>query len=188
MVLEGRGMNSTQSTLVKRYAKAFLGVFKSSIQRKEIDQLEACAQFLENHHSWLFLCNLSLIPMQVKQRSIDAICKQYQLPAAYSMLFLLLIQHQRVFLLPDILCGIKKEFMQLSNIQVFTIESSCALSDAHMQALEKVLRQELPDADITCTYSVNPDLIAGLAISSTTLRWEKSVRNDLIALRNSVRC
>ena len=181
-------MNSIRSTLALRYAKAFLNVFKSTLGQQENASLEKCAQFLDSHLSWLFLCNLSLIPLASKERMIDEVCKQYGLVAAYTTLFLLLVQHQRVFLFSTILRIIKKEYMRDAKIYEFKVESSCILSVEQKISLEAALQQQLGDVTVDCDYCVNPALIAGIAVKSETLVWEDSIRKYLITIGNSVRC
>ena len=178
-------MNRLRDRLARRYARAFLNVFSSSLSPQDLESFKEMARFLTKHSHACFLMELSLLPEQTKIKAVTDLCKQFKLPAFCQKLWMLLIKHQRTSLLPEILYLIVDLHQHDAHIMTFTVSSSVDLSDQQKQKIEKFLHTHVKGS-VSCSYVLDKKLIAGIRLQSDSLLWENSVQGSLRMLHESL--
>ncbi len=179
-------MNGMYTTLSLRYSQAFMNVFGSSIVSTDVNALEACAQFFAEKTGLTFFLNISLIALDNKKRVLNDICERYKLSAPYNKMCMLLITHQRAILIPMVLRMIKDNYMKSKEIHIFSVTSSCELSEDQRRDIEEFLQKKL-SGTISCSYEIDKTLIAGVRVTNGTLLWEHSIKKRLIKFKNALR-
>lgn len=178
-------MNRLRDRLARRYARAFLNVFSTTLSSSDLENLKKMAKFLSKHSHACFLMELSLLPEDVKIKAIIDVCKRFNLSDPCHKLWLLLVKHQRASLFPDVLYLIVELYQRDANIMTFTVSSSMALSDHQKQKIEKFLHTHVKGS-VLCSYILDQKLIAGIRLQSDSLLWENSIQRSLRMLQESL--
>lgn len=179
-------MNGVKNILARRYAQAFLQVFSEKITKKDLDSFKQAGAFLKQRPHGMFLMELSLIPEDVKHRSLDELCQKFNLPQGCKKLCFLLIKSQRFSLLADVFSHIVAFKEQELAMTHFKVTSSSELSDTQKKQIIGFLDKRV-HGSIDCDYQVDTSLVAGIRLQSASLLWEKSVKKRLRALQESLR-
>ncbi len=164
--------------IARKYACAFINVFVDTLTMHDHDGIEAAEQFLRLHKRVLFFLTLPGLERAVKERALEIFADRFELSPSVRTLFSLLMKHNRLFLIPDILCYIIELFKEHKGIISFAINSSHELSSDNIAIIERFLAH-LTGKAIIYTYAVNNELIAGIRVQSTTMLWEYSIRKHL---------
>ena len=175
-------MISAQLILANQYAQAFLNVFSAQLATDDYEQLHKASCFLKNNDAARRFLRIPLIDMQEKKIVLEQLIQAFKLPDAMKRLIDLLLKHKRIYLLAEIFENMYQHYLTKNSIEFFTIKSSHALSDDEIRDIEKFLNKET-GKKIRSTVVVDPSLIAGLQLLSTTRLWEYSVRKQLNTLR-----
>ncbi len=179
-------MNMLHTTLALKYTKAFMNVFIEDITKKDIESLDQCAQFLSKKQDLLFFLNISLINTTEKERHIEKICETFNLSSPYKKLCMLVIQHQRSILLPIIFIMIKDLYMKIKKEYHFTITTSQELTAIQKIDVQNFLKHNV-SGNISCEYTIDLSLIAGIRMSNGVLLWEDSIKKRLKKFKNALR-
>lgn len=176
-------MNVARQLLAKRYATAFLNVFFKELSAEAIEHLQALATFMKNHSEGLFYVKLSCIKQSIKQEVLFKLFEKFDLAdEPYRRLLALLAHDRRLFLLPLIIEHILILYKERAGILDATIASSHPLEHAYQQKLEQLIKETLHKT-IHYHYTISPALIAGVRLTTNSLLWEYSVRQQLLALK-----
>jgi F0F1-type ATP synthase delta subunit len=123
---------------------------------------------------------------EVKQNYVEYIVGQFELPPSLIKLALLLIDADRIYLLPHILQHVAQFYETKMNIMNMKVYTSHKLSvDLHVQ-VEQLL-STLCHATVHIFPVIEVNLIAGIRAHSKTVMWENSVRKTLKTLHAQVK-
>lgn len=172
--------------LAKKYAVAFLNIYEQTITYQDYQSFIQAEHFLKHHRKALFLFNIPLIKQSIKKNVLDEWRKKYILPESFNKLIDLLLMHQRLWLLPDIVQCLVQEYRFRNNILFFTISSSYQLEPSELEVLRDYLAQKTGKS-IDYVHTITPDtLIAGIRMQSSSYVWERSVGKQLKLMRRSL--
>lgn len=169
--------------IAKRYATAFLNVLGATLSRASIGNIEELASFMMNHRSAFFYVQLSSMDRQVKEQILLRLFERFSVKNELTPLVKLLAQHKRLFLMPVILVALVQSYLERHNIMRVTINSSHELSEEKVAALTMFLH-DISDKKIETQIEIDPALIAGIRMMSTTLLWEQSIAQQLRAMEH----
>jgi F-type H+-transporting ATPase subunit delta len=175
-------MTPSRTDISKKYALAFIHVFKQDLDGSILDKLKAAYEFLSKNTNMLFLLSSYDTTPEEKQKIATTFVDFFSFPQSMHKLIDLLLQKKHICLLADILrdayCCYKKE----NNIEDLEIRSSSILSEDD----QKILGQffiNLSDKKYRINIEQDADLIAGIRMQSDTLLWEHSVAKKMKKLR-----
>jgi F0F1-type ATP synthase delta subunit len=175
-------MTPSRIDVAKKYAVAYIHVFKHDIDSTVLDNLQRAVYFLSNHKNMLFLLSLYETTAEEKGRIILQFITAFNLPASLQRLMNLLLQNKDICMLADVLrdvyCFAKKEF-EIEDVMVSS-SSPVSLDD------QEVLLQffgALAHKKCRITIKQDAELIAGIRIQSDTWLWEHSVAKNMKKLR-----
>jgi F-type H+-transporting ATPase subunit delta len=178
-------MRRVETQLAKRYAQAFLNVFKDKISDATIETSEQLSILLKQHKHYLALLTVASCTPDIKQKILNTLLiKKGCLPRVYESLISLLIDHAREGLLSEVLHQIVQVYQQRHNILAFEIKSSHSVTDKELNGMGQFLAVQT-GCDIIYTHRVDPSLIAGVRMESSCYVWEYSVRNSIKSLQNT---
>ncbi|MFT6765927.1 MAG: ATP synthase F1 delta subunit [Alteromonas naphthalenivorans] len=178
-------MNRVANTLARRYARAFLNTFSDQVIAANLKNFKKAADYLKERPHAFFLMELSLLPDKVKVDAIDTLCNTFDLPVGCKKLCLLLIKDQRVSLLRDIFIFIVSLKEQALNIIHFDVASSHVLLETQKKEIKQFLDTHV-QGTVSCNYTIDESLIAGIRLQSSSLLWEKSVKKRLASLAQAL--
>jgi F-type H+-transporting ATPase subunit delta len=170
--------------VAKRYAQAFLHVYTTSINQQCIEKIEAFSASLYRKKETLAYLKIALIDSALKCSLLSKAAQEYQLGELLDPLFMLLAKAKRLEIIPSVLRFLCNEYYKKENILFFSIESSQQLTADQQSALEAFLRRKTKSS-IRTTYSLCPELIAGIRIQSSNYLWEDSLNKKLRAIHIS---
>jgi F0F1-type ATP synthase delta subunit len=175
-------MNSNERLLAKKYAVAWLNCFESQIDRPMCERMKAFGMALKEQLHGTALLKLPFMISGILDSCVELLFKRGDLPNQISPLLGLLKEHQRLFLLPEILTELEILYDQRHNIAVFNIVGSHALPATAVARITQFLHHKTGQ-EIIVHVDTDPSLIAGLRLRSDHLLWEYSIKQRLRALR-----
>lgn len=177
-------MREDQAILAKRYARAFINVFGDRISYDDCVTFQRVSATLRSHHGWLPFFQAPDMTDERREQMVIMLQEQLRMPAICERLINLLIDHNRMALLPDVCDAIARIFFDDHHVAVFAITSFPELTAEQVEYVRTFLADQL-DRRIMYSYQVNKRLIAGIRAQSSTVLWEYSL---LKKLRDAHKC
>lgn len=174
-------MNKTTAILVRKYARAFIGVFGDRLTSQTLERCLRAQEHVASYKQLDFFLKMPFIDDQIKKNALITILQANDLPDFFMSLLDLLVEHKRTFLLKPILGMIRSMGMELTHTAFFTISSSQQLTDQQYHDVESFLRKQTGCTIITKKI-IDPTLLAGMALKSDTYAWEHSLKQYLAKL------
>ena len=178
-------MNIKRSALAKKYAQAFLNSYPQAINSDTYETLQKATDYFNKQRAFFLILT---VPTLTFIQRLDALKKQFKpfkLPSEFYRLISLLLTQHRIMLLPDILQQIIRVYEQRHNIMEFNLKCSSPLTDTQQTALQNFIAQKT-GYQIKSKTIVDPTLIAGLRLQSSTRLWEYSIAKKLRTIKESL--
>jgi F-type H+-transporting ATPase subunit delta len=173
-----------QSSLAKKYARAFLSIAQDSITLATIDNMKSLAHYLKEHRETLFYLKLSSINDDIKQEVLKRLYARFELSSMLEGLTHLLAMHKRFFLLPSILEQIVKLYCEEKSIAEYKISSVVPLTESQKNSLHAFIGRKTGTTPLL-TYTLDPTLLAGIRVQGDLIVWEHSLRKQLRAIETA---
>lgn len=168
----------------KRYAIAFLNCYESELESKYIKGFSQLALFLKNNR-WIYAyLNISNISHATRLTLIEKLCSVIKLPSCTHKLILLLLERKKLTLLDSVLDQVALLYRMRKGEMAFTISTAHSLSDEEKDQIIQQLHN-LVTPLCTAHYVLDPSLINGIKIQSSTLLWERSVKKVIRSINLS---
>ena len=171
-------MSISSFKLARRYAQAFLNVFAPHPLPELLEKSEQFLNFLQNN-KLIFTRLSSLITDEtVQEKSFCMMVKSFNLGDAGKKLIMVLLQHKKIKLLPQILTLMILEGRNRRHEFLCEVATSHDLSQTAKESLSAALQAQL-GGTIIPTYRHDASLISGIRITGKTFLWEHSIAKKL---------
>jgi len=173
-------------TLIRRYAQ---GLINSAKNKKEFGSL--CAELgkfddLLSSNTQLKETLISpLLPVSKKKEIANLILERTSLGDKVKRFFLLLVENNRLVLLPEIRELLPMLWNEEQGIVTFEVSSVIPLNPSQKKRLEEKLAV-LEQRSVTLTYMIDPSLIGGLSIRKGNTVYDASIQGDLERLKQKI--
>lgn len=167
--------------IARKYAKAFINLFSDKLDLRipeDIDKINIFMSYLNDHIKSLFFADLKLISIEKRQEIFHTLIDKFELKSEFKKLTDLLVIHQRIFVLQDILKLIVQFYLDKANVIPFTVFTSHKISKDQEKALIKFLESKT-DKKVIIKPKLDKQLIAGIKAISSAFEWEHSIRQKL---------
>ncbi len=164
--------------IARKYSIAFLNIYIDKIDDNIFLNIEKTLNYLLYNHDVLSFFSLPNISLTDKTNLIEIFLKKFQLPDEFKNLILLLIKHNRITLITDVLKYISYVYQDMNNSMKFEITSVCKLSKSDINILENFLIKKT-GKKIIPVFKINKNLIAGISMQSDSQMWEFSINQQL---------
>ena len=164
--------------LSRKYARVFLHIFYPEPKSSPLEAYQNLLFFFKSHPGIIGLVANCPCPQQCYSQLEEFLIKKFELTNLEQKLFHRLLLDHKIILLPDILYHLIDLEHTRSNELVCTIETSHKLSSAWEQKLVKIF-ENMTNKKVISTILVQPKLICGLQMYSTTILYEHSVEKSL---------
>lgn len=164
--------------IARKYSIAFLNLYVDKIDDAALLNIQNTLNYLLYNHDLISFFSLPNVNLSDKAEFISLFLKKFQLPQEFKKLILLLIKHNRISLITDVLKYISYIYQDMTNSMKFEISSVCVLSESDMALLENFLFKK-SGKRIISVFKIDKDLIAGISMKSDLLFWDFSVRRKL---------
>lgn len=174
------------SVLARKYAAAFLEVYGNSMTPDDYHALQTFKHAWDTHPDWLRALTVPTLTHEKKIVLCTQMLAAYQVMPNCIKLVTLLANDKRESLLSkviDILCSL---YLQKAGIVECTLSSSHPLDEHERTIIQQFIAHQV-GYRIMYNYNVDPDLIAGIKITSDTFMWEYSVARQLREIELSSR-
>lgn len=171
-----------QRGVAKKYATAFLNVFGDQILLQDYHALLFTVDFLKKHYTALTLLSVPTISRAQKIYCIEKLFAHTQAPSLLLRVAKLLVEHQRIELLPLVCECIVQLYEKRNHIMPVTLTSFPALEAEQVKKIVNFLAEKTGQY-ITYTAHVDKKLIAGVRMQSGSFLWEYSIAQQLRVLK-----
>ena len=177
-------MIAERSTLVNRYAQAFLNAFDETITQKSYIAIQDAARFFSGKRSRFLLMTLTYVDDSTSKKIFSKVCECFGLGSSIKKLLLLIAKQRRQFLFPDILDRICLLYRRRNGIMSCRLTTSHPISEDDRKIIRKYLAEKT-GYKVWCNkcYCVDSSLISGIRLQSDSLFWEYSLRDRIDSVR-----
>lgn len=188
-------MNRKAERLARKYARAFLNLYISKLTEKQYEAFLNVHDILAQQKKVLFFLGLAMIPDELKHQALEKLFAPFDCGTQFHRLVLLLLESQRIHLLPLVLNGIIQGYREAHGIVHVLAATSHSLKVAQVQALgaffKELLKAQGPAytkqvTTVQLETKVTPQLIAGLKIQGANFLWEYSIDKQLRQIEQSL--
>lgn len=172
--------------LARKYASAFLEVYGTTMTLDDYHALQSFKHVWDTHPDWLSALTVPTIDHEKKIILYKQMLAAYHVMPDFIKLIALLVSNKRESLLSkvlDILCSL---YVQKAGIVECTLASSHPLDEHERTIIQQYIAHQV-GYRIMYNYKVDPDLIAGIKVTSPTFMWEYSVARQLREIELSSR-
>jgi len=171
-------MNEEYALLCRRYATAFLNIYGCRLSIGDCKALKDAETVLRAHRSWLVFFDLPDLTDEKREQMIATLIEQLHLPKVLKKLLILVDDHRRIWLLPEMINSLTKLFLERNNLLSFTIMSYPSLSDEQLTTIKDFLMNKT-GKQVLYVSKEDGRLIAGIRALSGELLWEYSIKKKL---------
>lgn len=181
-------MNRKAERLARKYARAFLNLYINKLTQNQYEAFLNVHDILVQQKKVLFFLGLAMIPDELKHQALEKLFIPFDCGAQFHRLVLLLLESQRIHLLPLVLNGIIQGYREAHGIVHVFAATSHTLTDTQVQALGAFFKELLNAQRAAHTRQVTtvqfetkvtPQLIAGLKVQGDNFLWEYSIDKQL---------
>jgi F-type H+-transporting ATPase subunit delta len=171
-------------SIARRYAKALLGLVDSDLI-KTAEKLKLFADLVESNPALANVLKNPGFSLDERKKVLDRVLSKlgWQVPLT-RFLYLLVKRHRVAFL-----CAIADSFLKYVDEQEgrvrVSIESAVALDPKSLVKLQKEISKGL-GKEVVFEQTVEPDLIAGMAVKVGSLVVDGSMKSQLARLREQL--
>ena len=169
--------------LSRKYARAFLNIFKKEITPAVIQKIAKLVEFLNSHKQSEVYLRMSMISPKKKREVLLKIFAEFDLEhSALEKLLDVLLVKNRVQFISTILNQIVVKYNKQNNIVDAQFRYSHELDDETKKTISDFFQKKL-GLHIVYKYILDKSLIAGVRLNTDTDLWEYSIRQQLEPLR-----
>lgn len=181
-------MKTPRRQLVKKYARAYLQKYHADLQPEDLTCLSAYLSFLKKFPFMQFFSYQAVLSKHEKvaifMKAFSHINPQARKSFSHSIeqLIMVLVRHERLALLADIVALIAIRFFNAIGYQHATIYTSDTISEGEQKTITESFAA-LTHAQIDAEFKIDPTLIAGLKVISQDYVWESSISQKIKSLK-----
>jgi F-type H+-transporting ATPase subunit delta len=172
--------------LVKRYCLGLLGAVHSEEEYASVlEELVSFAQLLAEQKDLNLTLLTPFLPASRKIKVADEILRRLSLQPKVVRFILLLLENERLELLPDILELLPDLWNEAQGVVTFEVFSVVPLKPAQ----EKTLRIELENIEqrpVALKFHEDPSLIGGISLRKGNVVYDVSLKGSLEQLREKI--
>ncbi len=172
--------------LIKKYTLGLVNALKDEEEFSLVSgQLSEFSVLLSSHAELSETLANPFIPAAKKMMIVQEILTSAAAATKTTRFVLLLLDHGRLNLLPDILKHLPVLWHERKGVSTFEVSSVVSLTDGQRDRLRQKL-EELEKRPVFLQFKINPDLIAGLSLRKGNVIYDASLRGHLNKLRERI--
>jgi len=171
-------MTKISTLLARHYAQAFFNGYKERLSIKDCAHIQKAIAYLSRNKTWAIFFDFPPLSPEKQRLMLDRLIDYLELPKPFFTLGTLLANHKRISILPEVLTIVVTLILKANNTIELTISSYPHLNQTQTKAIIDFFYKKT-GKNIVPTYKLDPSLIAGIRVQSTTLVWEYSLRKKL---------
>ncbi len=125
------------------------------------------------------------IPLPKKRAIVQEVLTSAAAAAKTTRFMLLLLDHGRLSLLPEIVKNLPVFWNEKKGVSTFEVSSVISLSENQQEKLRQKLEQ-LEKRPVSLQFKIDPGLIAGLSLKKGNVVYDASLKGHLSKLRERI--
>ena len=171
--------------LVKRYCLGFLGSLRGEQEFASLfPELKAFSDLLIKDKLGALLLS-PFVSGSRRQKIAQKILSAMALHPKPIRFLLLLLENERLELLPDIIASLPDMWNEASGISTIEVLSVVPLSEPQKQTLQQKL-EKIEQRPVALKFQEDPSLIGGLALRKGNIVYDVSLKGSLESLREKI--
>jgi ATP synthase F1 delta subunit len=178
-------MGIEKDIIARKYAIAFMKVNGDHIVKEELSLFKDFGRFVKKHPLFLMTLDTPSIPHKFKMDALQKIIKEQKVCTCITKLVFLLLHHNRIKLLDNVIGEIRAIYKKTNNIQKFVVSSAHPLEPEEKTKINSFVKNHV-DAKTKTKFVIDQTLICGIKIKSLNFLWERSISKKLREVRKSM--
>ncbi|MCP2519918.1 ATP synthase F1 subunit delta [Candidatus Aminicenantes bacterium AC-335-A11] len=172
--------------IAKRYAMGMVRAIESDEEYNRINQeLKKFVELIERDGDFKKFISSPFYSYQQKRKVLHQILEKIPFSEKSKRFFLLLIEKNRLLLLPEIIELIKTYWYERKNIHTFEVISAYPLTEEQKERLRRKLKEKVK-AEVEVKYKIDNSLIGGLIIKKGDILYDGSIKGNLLKLKEKI--
>lgn len=172
--------------LTRRYTQGLINSVKSDEEFSALSrELSGFAALFRKHKEIRETLANPFLPTAKKKQIAEAILAKKPMMEKASRFILLLVENDRIELLPDILESLPEAWNEEKGIYTFEVASVVPLTGNQKINLEKRL-ELLEKRAVVLKYRIDPTLIGGLWIKRGNIIYDVSIKGSITKLKEKI--
>lgn len=173
-------------SLVKKYAR---GLVRAVADEREFlalrEQLDSLFNLMLSNAEVNFGLSSPFIPRSRRIEIVKELGEKLRLDRRMISFLILLIEHERIFLLKDILSELDNTWAEEHGYEVFEVSSAVELTDTEKERVRQVLEQ-LEKKPVRISFHLDPEIIGGLVLRKGNVFYDVSIKGNLTKLKEII--
>lgn len=175
-----------KQVLVKKYAQGMARALKDEEEFMAVNRelAEFARLRLESRELGNALAS-PFLPARKKIQIVEAILRTFRFTDKTTRFLLLLMEHNRLDLLSDILRVLPALWQESRGVLTFEVSSAVPLAEIQKQRLKSQL-ERLEKRPVYLQYQIDPGLVAGLSVRKGNVVYDASLKGHLTKLKEKI--
>ena len=172
--------------LVKRYCQGLLGSLRTEEEFASVlAELRSLQSLMEERGDLGHVLLTPFVPASRKQKIADEVTGLLSLLPKTKRFFLLLLEKERLDLLPDIVALLPDLWNEARGVATLEVLSVVPLTPAQQTALQEKL-ERIEKQPVVLKYRQDPSLIGGLSLRKGNVVYDVSLKGSLERLKEHI--
>lgn len=172
--------------LIKRYTQGLVNSIRNDQEFKTLSgQLADFYNLFSDHKKMEEALFSQFLPTTKKMQIAKEILAKGSFSEKISRFILLLVENNRLRLLPDILEFLPVLWDERKGVSTIEVSSAVPLLESQKRKLREKL-ELLEKTPVSLKYKIDPELIAGLSIRKGNIIYDVSIKGSLESLKEKI--
>jgi ATP synthase F1 delta subunit len=167
-----------ESKIAKKYAIAFINVYKNECSPEYTDTLKKFSNFIDRDRIFQATLAVPSLSKKMKKTLVEHVSEKQNLSKGTERLIFLLLKDKRIDLLNEVIKKILFLCQQREKKYHFNVTTSHELSSDEQEKVLSFIKSKITNR-VTASFKINKSLISGIKIESRTFFWERSIESQL---------
>lgn len=176
-------MSGPSSSIARNYAQALFELYEQAELEESASALEQAAKLWDEQELFQAMMLNPAVPPKEREAVLQDIANKLRPGDSRIVnLFRLLLENQRLPLLPEIAAVFRQSLNNLKELLAVEIRSAFPLDEQEQRSIEERLHSD-HGTMTSITWSVNPELLGGLQIKSGDRLLDSSLAGELSKIK-----
>ena len=172
--------------LIKRYTQGLINSVKDETEFSVLSrEISGFSELLQSQEEFKNALSSAFLPLNKKKQIAEEILVKESVARKTLRFILLLVEHMRIELLPEIVKSMPEAWNEKKGISTFEVASVVPLSEKQKKTLQEKLAM-LEKRAVSLKYRIDPELVAGLWIKKGNIVYDVSLRGSLTKLKERI--
>jgi ATP synthase F1 delta subunit len=172
--------------LARRYARALYALSQHTVSADLLERLERWGALWAPRQKATSYLRLHCIDTEAQLRIIRQSLVDNEIKKIVEPLLELLARHKRLWLVGAVVQAYVAWYRRIAQIQVVEVSTVDRLTDEEVATIREWITRATGAHEVRLQMVIDPSLIAGIRLKSSTFLWEYSVRQHVSLL--AARC